>query len=168
MTVDVIDEPAVALTRQLLAETREELHRADGKAAMLFAIFGIALGAVLAGIIAGDWSPTDLRAGADVVWWLGAACAVAALGAVAAAVWPRIHSHHASGRVTYFAHVVGYRNRAALREAIERQAADDGDRPLEQLQALSGIVMTKYRLVRLGLILYGVGVLACLVAVLIT
>ncbi len=42
------------------------------------------------------------------------------------------------------------------------------DRPLEQLQALSGIVMTKYQLVRCGLVLYGVAALACTVAVLVS
>ncbi len=125
MTVDTRDAPGAALTRQLLAETREELHRADGKAAMLFAIFGISFGAVLAGLIAGDWSPRDLAAGAQVVWWLGAVAAVAALVALSAAVWPRLDSNHASGRVTYFAHVTGYRTRVALREAIERQASAD-------------------------------------------
>ena len=66
MAVDVLDERGVSLTLQLLAETREELHRAEGKAAMLFAIFGIGFGAVLAGIIAGDWKPSDLAAGAEV------------------------------------------------------------------------------------------------------
>jgi hypothetical protein len=112
MGVDVLDHPGAELTRQLLAETREELNRADAKAAMLFAIFGIAFGAVLAGLIAGDWSPRDLAAGAQVVWWLGAAAAVAPLAALSAAVWPRIDSNHASGRVIYYAHVAGYRSRS--------------------------------------------------------
>lgn len=168
MAVEVLGEPGLALTRQLLAEAREELNRADSKAAMLFAIFGIGFGAVLAGVIAGDWKPADLAAGAEVVWWFGAVAAVTALVAVSAAVWPRLDSDHASGRATYFAHVVGYRSRDALREAIERQAGDDGERPLEQLQAISGIVMTKYRLVRIGLVLYSVGAVACAVAVLVS
>jgi hypothetical protein len=168
MTVDVLHDPAVALTQRLLAETREELNRADGKAAMLFAIFGIGFAAVLAGIIAGDWSPTDLAAAAEVVWWIGAACAVGAVVSISSAIWPRLDSDHASGRVTYFAHVVGYRSRDALRDAIERQAADAGERPLEQLQAISGIVVAKYRLVRAGLVLYGVGASACAVAVLVS
>ena len=116
MAVAVLEDPASMLTRHLLAETREELNRADGKAAMLFAIFGIAFGAVLAGIIAGDWTPRELAAGAQVVWWLGALAAVAALVALSAAVWPRVDSDHTSGRVTYFAHVAGYRTREALRE----------------------------------------------------
>jgi MFS family permease len=168
MAVDALDKRGVSLTLQLLAETREELHRAEGKAAMLFAIFGIGFGAVLAGIIAGDWKPSDLAAGAEVVWWLGAIAAVVALVAVSAAVWPRLDSDHASGRVTYFAHVVGYRSRDALREAIDRRAEDVGERPLEQLQAISGIVMRKYRLVQVALVLYGVGALACAGAVMVS
>ncbi len=168
MAVNVSDKPGVALTGQLLAETREELNRADGKAAMLFAIFGIGFGAVLAGIIAGDWQPADLAAGAEVVWWFGAVAATVALVAVSAAIWPRLDSDHASGRVTYFSHVVGYRSRDALREAIGCQAGSDGERPLEQLQAISGIVMTKYRLVRAGLVLYGIGAVACAIAVLVS
>ena len=83
-------------------------------------------------------------------------------------MWPRLDSDHASGRVTYFAHVVGYRSGDALREAIDRQAEEVGERPLEQLQAISGIVMTKYRLVQVALVLYGVGALACAGAVVVS
>ena len=93
---------------------------------MLFALFGIGFSAVLAGIIAGDWKPGDLAAGAEVVWWLGATAAVAGSVALGAAVWPRLKSNYALGRVTYFAHVAGYRTPDALCEAIERQAENDG------------------------------------------
>lgn len=161
-----VDEKAVALATQLLAETREELIRADSKAAMLFAVFGIALGVVLAGIVAGDWAPSDLAAGAEVVWWLGAASAALGLVAVGAAVWPRLKRKNATGRVTYFAHVIGYRDREALTEALARQASDDLARPIEQLEAISGIVMVKYRLIRWALGLYGAGAATCAVAVL--
>lgn len=162
----VLDDHAIALTRQLLTETREELNRADSKAAMLFTVFGIGFAAVLAGIIAGDWSPRELSPAAEVVWWLGAISAISAVIAISYAIWPRVGSKHATGRVTYFAHVVGYRSREALREALERQALEPADRPLEQLQAVSGIVMTKYRLVGAGLVLYGFGAITCAVAVL--
>ena len=55
-----------------------------------------------------------------------------------------------------------------LREAIERQASEGGERALQQLQALSDIVMTKYQLIRSGLVLYGVAAVACAVAVLVS
>ena len=169
MTAGVtIEQKTVALTRQLLSEAREELQRADGKAATLFALFGIALGAVLAGAIAGDWTPTKLDAAARVIWWIGAACAVGALVSLGSAVWPRLVSAEATGRVTYFAHVAAYRTREALIESLERQASDDTARPVEQLQAISGIVMTKYRRVQLGIALYGIGALACMAAVLVS
>jgi len=152
------------LTRQLLAETREELHRADSKAAMLFAIFGVVVGVVLAGIVAGDWHPDSMKTGAEVVWWSGASASIAALVLLAAAVWPRLASRHVSGRVTYFGHVVAYSTRDSLRTAIERQADHDIDRPLEQLQAVSRIVVRKYQLIRGGMVVYGAGATACAVA----
>ena len=107
MATNTVADRGVALVQQLLAEAREELNRADNKASMLFALFGIGFGAVLAGIIAGDWKPSGLAVGAEVVWWLGAGAAVAALVALGAAVWPRLESDYALGRVTYFAHVAG-------------------------------------------------------------
>jgi hypothetical protein len=164
MTTSMLGDRGVALTQQLLTEAREELNRADNKASMLLAIFGVGFGAVLAGVVAGNWKPSDLTAGAEVVWWLGASAAAAALVAVGAAVWPRVSSEHATGRITYFAHVAGYRTREALHEAIERQSETDAERPIEQLRAISSIVMRKYRLVQLGLVLYGLGVLACVLS----
>lgn len=155
------------LAEQLLREAREELHRADGKAATLFAVFGLALGAVLAGTIAGDWSPRDLACGAEFLWWIGSACVLGALVALAAAIWPRLDSDHATGHVTYFAHVTRYASSDDLRDAIALQASNPIDRPTEQLLAISEIVMKKYRLVQLATMLYGIGLAGCCTAVLI-
>jgi hypothetical protein len=52
---------------QLLAETREEVARADSKAEILFAAFGIVVAAVLGGLVTRGWSPT---------WCSGSAAAV--------------------------------------------------------------------------------------------
>jgi MFS family permease len=168
VTAGMIDEKPAALARQLLAESREELNRADAKAASLFAVFGIAFGVVLAGLIAGNWTPSDLPPAAGVVWWVGAACAALAMVAVGAAVWPRVDSKHATGRITYFGHVAGYRSREALCEALERQASEDLDRPVEQLETVSRIVMLKYTCIRAALLLYGIGAATCTLAVLIS
>ena len=135
---------------------------------MLLAVFGLGFNVVLAGIIAGDWRPAELAGGAQVVWWIGVALAAGALVAISSAVWPHLDGDQATGRVTYFKHVVAYRSRDALRDAIERQADHPGDRPIEQLETVSRIALSKYQRVRAALLLYGGGVVSCSVAVLVS
>jgi hypothetical protein len=165
MSAATIDDQAGVLAERLLSESREELVRADAKAATLFGVFAIAFGVVLAGVIAGDWAPSELADSAEVVWWIGAASAALAVAAVSAAVWPRLDSESATGRVTYFGHVVAYRTRDSLVEALERQATHDLDRPVEQLEAISAIVMEKYVWIQRALVLFGFGAVACGLAV---
>ena len=75
---DESSQHAAALHR----ETREELARADGKATTLLGVVGLILGALLAGIIAGNWSPNHLGCFEEMIFWLGAVGAAAAGAAV--------------------------------------------------------------------------------------
>src|SRR5689334_21314511 len=61
------------IARSLLIETREELIRADGKAALLLASVGLAVGAILAELFTGHKSIHVRGAGWEVVWWSGVA-----------------------------------------------------------------------------------------------
>jgi hypothetical protein len=166
-------EPVVAqpespppFARQLLHETREELDRADRKAQILFAASGVAVSVVLAGVVAGDWSPLDLPTWALATWAAGAALVGIGLIMLGASIFPRIVHHDPDGKVAYFGHVASYPNVEALHAALETLATDADDRTMDQLWVVSRIVVRKYRLIRLALLLLGLGlVLALLGAV---
>ena len=57
---DENDDAVTTYTAAVLADAREELDRADRKAQILFASAGVAIGALLAGLLAGNWSPFEL------------------------------------------------------------------------------------------------------------
>jgi len=153
-------------TERLLAETREELTRADAKASILFAAFGVVVAAVLAGIVSGDWAPADLAQLATVVFWLGTGAAVVSFVALAYTLWPRIEHEDLKVPISYFGHVRAYRkaDRAALRQALERGSQND-DRTIEQLAVISDIVHAKFVGIRCAIVLFGVGSLLCTAAV---
>lgn len=145
---------------ELLAETREEIVRADTKAAILFTAFGIAVAAVLAGLIAGDWSPSDLDRGATVVFWVGSGGAFVSFLALGYALWPRMKHKQAEGPASYYLKVHEYDDLNALRAAL-KQSAEAGNRSVEQLKAASDIAWSKFIGIRIAMVLYGFGLAAC-------
>ncbi|MHB8243029.1 MAG: Pycsar system effector family protein [Solirubrobacteraceae bacterium] len=155
-----MDDAIENYAAKLLAETREEVVRADTKAEILFAAFGVVVAAVLAGLIAGDWSPEDLGRVATVIFWMGSGCASASFLALGYALWPRIRHEEADGSASYYAHVHMYEDLNALRTAL-KQGAESGGRTVEQLKVVSDIAWSKYVGIRLAMALYGFGVTAC-------
>jgi hypothetical protein len=146
---------------QLLTETREELNRADSKASLLFAVFGVVLGALLAGLISHKWRPEDLAAGATVVFWAGTALAGIGAASLGFSVWPRIFREQPGGPASYYGDIVTYgKDRARLRSALAEAATDD-DRTVEQLAVVSHIVWRKYVGIRTALLLFLAAALMC-------
>lgn len=142
------DQPADAAAHYaavLLTEAREELNRADAKASFAFAGVSIGLSAVVAGMIGGDWHPSDLTPEcAQVAWWAGALGGIAAVVFLAAAVYPRtVHSHKAGTAIRFFGHAAEMKSVDALRAALERDASLDA-RAFDQLWEVSRIVKKKY------------------------
>ena len=163
-----MSKPANKLAEQLLTETREELVRADAKAATLFGIVGVVLGVFAAAIIAGDWSPGNLSNCIEWLWWLGAALVVVSLALLGTAIYPKVTSIHAGGPITYWRDVVAYgKDHDALVKALDEQV-EEGDRTTTQLMAISEIVGRKYLFVRLALAALGIGVVCSLAAILIS
>ena len=83
---DENDDAVTTYTAAVLADAREELDRADRKAQILFASAGVAIGALLAGLLAGNWSPFELDNAVEWLWWAGvtfAAAAISCLGVTA-------------------------------------------------------------------------------------
>jgi Family of unknown function (DUF5706) len=74
----------------MLAEARADIGYADHKASMVLAALGIGFSALLGGLFASDWLPTDLVGWAEVLWWIGGLLAVASVIFAGLAVWPRV------------------------------------------------------------------------------
>lgn len=153
------------LASKLLAETREELVRADGKAQILFAATGVVISVVIGGVLAGDWRPRDLSCHAEVVWWAGVVAAAIGVSTLIYALWPRIGSADA-GRVRYFADVRTHKTRESLVPAMNDEAKGK-DRDAEQLLALAPIVWKKYIALSVAIIALSAGVILTAVAALI-
>jgi MFS family permease len=155
-----MDDEIKTYAAELLSETREEIVRADTKAAILFTAFGIAVSAVLGGMIAGDWSPKDLDRGATVVFWVGGGCAFVSFLALGYALWPRMKHKNAEDPAGYYLDIHEYDDLNALRTAL-KQSAEFGGRTVEQLRVTSDIAWSKFVGIRLAMLLYGFGIAAC-------
>jgi hypothetical protein len=161
-------DPTVGYLADLLADTREELTRVDSKAALLLAASGVIIGALLAGLFGGRWTPFDLNKRVEWIWWLGVASAALGVFSIAAAVYPRIRRRRAPhpGVPAYYGDVAAYENIDAFRLAIEK-APRSRERLIDQTFVLSGIVQRKYVLLRRGLRFLLLAILACTAAVMI-
>lgn len=128
----------------MLAEARNEVGAADHKASMVLAVLGIGFGAVLGGLIARDWTPTDLNLAGSVLWWTGALTAAASVASAAAAVWPRFTLPPKSRDLFYWGHVATYQSLRELDNALDKHPPRLEDRTRHQLFELSRIVARKY------------------------
>jgi hypothetical protein len=165
---DAMDQ-VTSYLEDLLDNTREELARADSKAALLLAATGVVVGALLAGLFAGKWTPFDLDSRIEWLWWLGVCAAAAGIFSIAGAVYPRLRPRGAPpppGAPAYFGDVIKYKDIDAFRQAIEL-APSPKERLTDQTFVLSRIAWRKYVLLRLGLRLLLLAILACGIAILI-
>lgn len=150
------------LAGRLLAETREEVARADGKAQILLAAVLVVIGVTLGGVIAGDWRPSSLSAAAEWIWWAGAVLVIVGVLALGNAVRPRLLPGDI-GRVTYFADVLKNPEMGGLIAALNGEAERRG-RDVEQLMRLSKIAHEKYRCVVVAILALGGGVVVSALA----
>lgn len=151
----------------LLRTAREELARADAKATTLFATAGVAVSAVLGGVVSGQWSPTRLHGDlARWTWWMGTAVTAVALVCLAAAVYPRTRRRGRDGRITAYFGDVTRRTSAELAHALAREsgAANTAD----QVYEVSRIVERKYTLIKVAFCATGLGALLCATSVLLS
>jgi hypothetical protein len=129
---------------------------------------GVAVGALLAGLLGGRWTPFQLDVRIAWAWWLGAASAASGIFSIAAAVYPRIRRRGAPPPTVpaYYGDVAAFPNIDSFRQAIG-QVPDARTRLIDQAFQVSRIVQRKYVLLRLGLRFLFVAILACTAAVLI-
>lgn len=144
----------VEYARQLLAETREEVARADAKASLLFSAFGVVVSAVGAVLLADDWSPFQLNNCVEWLWWLGAGLVVIALFLLGWAVLPRITHVDHKERLFFFGHVAEYGGFKEFSGAFESASSAAWDRTLDQIWAVSKIAKRKYLLTRRSMLTF--------------
>jgi Family of unknown function (DUF5706) len=144
----------------MLDEARIEVSYADHKASMVLAALGIGLGAVLGGVVAGDWKPADQDGLGEPVWWVGGALAVLSVVLAAGAVWPRYSRHRAGDGVYYWGDVAKFKSVDQLSQHLDVAAPAPGDRTRHQLWELSRIVSKKYALIRWAFIAIALAVAA--------
>lgn len=148
--------------KEMLAECREEVTRADGKASILLAVAGVVFGVIAAAMLAGSWSPHQLDVVYQVAWWVGGGLAAAGTFELCLAVWPRI-THKLGASVTYFNDIALLGDISKVRAALEGGSSDE--RTLTQLVAISGLARRKYIHIRRAMALLGLGGTLILVAV---
>jgi hypothetical protein len=155
------EEVALNYATSLLSDARAEIDRADTKASILLAATGVAAGALLAGLIAGTWSPFRLQAAIAWAWWLGVAESAIGICCLALAVYPREPKNDSglTWAVVYYGDVLLHSTTAELVTSLKRSAATNLDRVADQLRYIATIVHRKYRLIRWGMRLLFLGAL---------
>ncbi|MFF0376939.1 Pycsar system effector family protein [Actinoplanes missouriensis] len=140
----------VRLTRRLIAETREEVRRADAKAAQWLSI----LGAGTAGLIALWGVPLERAwpvAGAPAgMVPAGLICVALAAAAFALALFPRTRGASDLELIAYFGHVYRLRDPDRVRRCLEQAAGDTMAGLVSQLCWLSRLAVLKFRWIRAG------------------
>jgi hypothetical protein len=147
------DEATLMYATSLLSNAREEIDRADAKASILLAASGVAIGALLAGLIAGSWSPLKLQAAIQWAWWLGMAESAIGIWCLALAIYPRERKNDTAtpSIVVYYGDVLTYSTTAGLVAALNRSAETNIERVADQLRNICWIANKKYRLLRWGM-----------------
>jgi MFS family permease len=154
--------------RVLLAETREELVRAEGKASILLAALGVAIGALIAALLADSWSPYSLNNKVESMWWLGVGAAAAGIAALASALMPRTKRKGRKPKmIAYFGDVTEFGpSHRELKNALFRSVAHDLDRSIDQLIVTAGIVRRKYKYIKFGIWAECIAIVLCTISVL--
>lgn len=146
-------DSAVRLAERLLAETREEIRRADAKASQWLAMIAALTMAIVAtapGRVWPEWS------GSGPDRWLRLLALVVAVAAVASlvlALVPRVRGEPDAAQVAYFGHIARIGDPVTAQRCIERVATNVMPGLSAELYWLSRITMAKYRWLRAGTVL---------------
>lgn len=163
-------DPALRYAESMLVRAHAEIDRADAKASILLAASGVVVGALLAGLIAGTWTPLRLPGTVQWLWWLGVATAASGIWCLAWAVYPRreVRESAIPWAVGYYVDVLAFSSTAELVTALRRSADTNVDRVAEQLRQVSRIAHRKYFFIRCGMRLLFLAVMTTSAAVVIS
>ncbi len=146
-------------------DVREELTRADAKATTLLGLGGVLLGVALAGFSAGDWSPHDLPAPTEWLFWIGFAAVLIRQFYFLLAVMPRVSHDRPFQEIRYFGHIAPLASREDLYIALA-QVDMPYHHMVDQVWVLSRITDRKFFLIRRGLQVFSVGIVLAGIALL--
>jgi hypothetical protein len=164
---DLNESRIIGHVEPMLTAAREELSRADMKASILLTATGAVIAAIVAGAVAGDWSPTRLTGWREVLWWVATAAAGSAVLLLAAAVYPRTKRPRGSrpDTIAYYGDLAIFAGHEELRAALEQSAVRDVDRLTDQVYQVGRIVARKYRLLAAGMWALLIAAVGCCLAV---
>jgi hypothetical protein len=164
-TADASGDSVTSYLADLLASTRDELARADSKAALLLASVGVIIGALTGGLSSRSWTPMSLGVGQQALWWSGVAVAAFGSFLISASVYPRTKRAMIPGGLpAYFRDIAAYPDVNAFRQAIGT-APDAAERLINQTYAVARIVRAKYVQLQVGLLCLFAAVVACMLSV---
>jgi len=147
-----------AYAASVLKEAREELSRADSKAAILFAGLGVASSVVIAPVLSGSWTPSAMLALPATLWWAGVALLTLSLASFTAVLYPRtVYPKKRITSLSYFGDAIG-RSPEELTHALMRSSENTLVPIVEQIIAIAHIVDIKYRHTRRGLQLFALSI----------
>ncbi|ANP50319.1 hypothetical protein J2Z21_000933 [Streptomyces griseochromogenes] len=140
------DRAGERIAERLLSTAREDLGRADSKAAVLLS-GTLALPAFLLGRHGppGWHSPADVALGLAAVLWSGAV--IALIGAL----MPRTRTIRGREGVTYFGDLAASRDPQGLSIQVAEAGCDPAEWLLVQAVDVSSILSAKYRAIRWGM-----------------
>jgi MFS family permease len=155
------------LCANLLSEARQELERADAKALGLLQFFGLVVGVVLAGVLAGTWSPASLDSWRVGLFWLGAGAVAGSLVVLCAAIWPRVSKRNLGedNYLDYFGDITDKMDNAEIIRELARSNRDARNRDAAQFRTISLIAQHKYHLTSIATGLFGAGAVLISLAV---
>ena len=164
-TADASGDPVTSYLADLLASTRDELARADSKAALLLASVGVITGALTGGLSSRNWTPLSLGGGQQALWWAGVAAAAVGSFLISASVYPRTRGTVIPGGLpAYFRDIAAYPDVDAFRQAVGT-APDVAERLINQTYAVARIVRAKYAQLQVGLFCLLAAIVACTLSV---
>ena len=166
MSPDRHSEVAVRVGQVILSEAREEIERADQKASILLTGVGVAIGAILAGLLPAHWSPSDLGSPWQWIWWVGLAGTGVGITFLLAAVYPRIGVKGDARLLNYFGDACHMSTREAVRECLLETSKDELGRTVDQIFVDSRIAARKYQLIRAAIWALAIGAGLVIVSVL--
>ena len=140
------DRAGERIAERLLSTVREDLGRADSKAAVLLS-GTLALPAFLLG----RHGPPGWRGPADVTLVLAAVLWAGAVTALISALLPRTRTVRGRDGVTYFADLAASRDLEGLAAQVAEAGLDPAEWLLVQAVDVSSILSAKYRSIRWGM-----------------
>ncbi|HEY5834181.1 Pycsar system effector family protein [Streptomyces sp.] len=153
-------ETTLYVAERLLATVRDDVARADTKAAVLLS-GALAMPALLLG---GRWSPQQPAGPWLAPLFLGGAVWAAGVALLVWAILPRTRTSRATPGVTYFADAHRGQDSAALLRAVAAAGEDRVGWLMTQFVDMSVILTAKYRCLRWGICCLAPGFVLCAAA----